>query len=122
MRKLWFCLKTWKQINNEYNPNRLFSVESFKLKPRETVLFLVDCQQVTQQLSLKDSELCALSPPKLEQMCLLVHNLSYNRAICVLARDKLQSILLHTFVHSTLCHVDYNDLLQSSNTPVFRKT
>ena len=117
MRKMRFYLRTSQQMNNEYNPSLLFSLTSFRLEPGETMLFIVDCQQVVQPLALKDNELVVSGPAKMAQMCLLVHNLSFNKPLCVSTNEKLQSILLKSFLYATLCQVDSNDLLLSSNAP-----
>ena len=120
MRKTTFYLRTSQHMNNEYNPSLLFSQQSFRLEPGETMLFIVDCQQVIQPLERKDNELVPRGPTKLVQMCLLVHNVSFNKLLRVSNHERLQNILSkNSFINATLCQVDYNDLINSSSAPKY---
>ena len=115
MRKIKFVSNLLNPTDS-CRPHHYVSAEKFEICPGEKLLFVLDNAQVMQRLVLQDLELCEFcETPKIEQLCILVHNLSFSKTFSTYKEANLQSILQSPWLRAIKCRVDYNELVQSSN-------
>lgn len=104
-----------KSGNNDsmYLLERFVSLQDFDIKPRETILAVVDIEENRHYVVFKRERIEQELRP--EQLCVLVRNTSFTNTVSVQKNSFLSGLFVIPFIRTFVCRVEVKNWVNAPN-------